>query len=441
MGNEKNIDQLFKDKLAGREAAAYSEAAWASAAAGLNSHFRMLLLKKIALIAAPILLLAGVGVWYQLSENKSTENQQELVVSDSMNESATENATIDAQSEKSVANEAAYTNNEIVAIESADNNSSSASISEESNNKITEVKVQSNSNSTSTNSKTAKSRKSNSIEIGGLAVSGSSNAGNASTIDVNSNTNSNVSSAPNFTSNNLQTNSNQIAFESKKKQLGFMPIYSLSTLGNKDAGLQNPDFTPENPVLDVIRKIELSLDGGAVLANGFTGNSATKAPFGYGFYAGVSAKYHFKPRMYLYSGLILNQRNAISSSEVNAEGKTRTLNNATYLDIPIHFGYRMAARHNVSFGMTFSPLVLSSSTIAANADAKGVKQNNTAGLANFDVAGTINYNFNLTQRLDFDATFRYGLFDITDDSYFGTGLIDDRNHQFRIGLSYRLLAR
>lgn len=438
MRNEKNIDQLFREKLAGRQASAYSEAAWASAAAGLNSYFRMLFFKKIVLIAVPILLLTGAGTWYQLSGNDSTENQQEISVIDSNYEVVSENATIDSKSEKSAANEMSYASNEIGALEYADDKNN-VSTSEELNREIIEAKVRS--NSTSQKSKYANLRKSSSNENTALAVNPSLNAGNVSTTSTILNTILNESSTSNFASSNLQTNSNQIGFGNEKIQLGLMPIYSLSTLGSADALLQNPEFAPETPMLAIIRKIELSLEAGALLANGFKGNSVSKAPFGFGYYAGTSAKYHFKPRMYLYSGLILNQRNAIMSSEVNANGKTRTLNNITYLDFPIHFGYRMAARHSVSFGMTFSPLVLSSSTIAANADALGVKQNNTAGLANFDVAGTINYNFNLSQRLDFDATFRYGLFDITDDSYFGTSLIDDRNHQFRIGLSYQLLAR
>jgi len=100
------------------------------------------------------------------------------------------------------------------------------------------------------------------------------------------------------------------------------------------------------------------------------------------------------------------------------------------------------------FGMTFSPLIgyvpsTETSNVNDNSSPTITREKNLIrdGFADFDVAGALSYRYQLTQRIDLTADVRFGLFDLTDNQYFNTGLVDDRNHQLRIGLNYRFINR
>jgi len=171
-------------------------------------------------------------------------------------------------------------------------------------------------------------------------------------------------------------------------------------------------------------------------------------PLGIGSYASLEARYNFNDRLFASTGVIYNQREAViqqfSVITPNQKLQSRAVG---YLDIPILFGYRFGARHSVSFGMAFSPLVRMKNEdvgfgIPWNIETVVVNDNGPrAGFANFDVAGLIGYRLQLTQRWFANAQLRYGLFDITDDSFFASGDVNHHNHQFRVGLSYRFLNR
>ena len=151
----------------------------------------------------------------------------------------------------------------------------------------------------------------------------------------------------------------------------------------------------------------------------------------------------------------MNGRSALASRRTESIALVgfvySTAKNFVYADIPLRIGYNFGARHSLGFGLIFSPLVGYATYTEAtniiedpNEENPTITRNGTIardGFANFDVAGSLNYNFQLTQRLDFTADVRFGLFDVTDNQYFGTAIIDDRNHQLRIGLNYRFINR
>jgi hypothetical protein len=147
-------------------------------------------------------------------------------------------------------------------------------------------------------------------------------------------------------------------------------------------------------------------------------------------------------------------RNKLSSLVITGQsGSTLYANEADrliYLDLPLQVGYQLGARHSLAFGMAFSPLVGYQKTDIVQKEDNlsriteertrndGLQRN---GFANFDVAPLLTYRLQVTRQLDVMAEMRYGLFDVTDNAYFNTDLVDDRNHQLRLGLSYSLTRR
>ncbi|MEX2596069.1 MAG: hypothetical protein WEC59_03990, partial [Salibacteraceae bacterium] len=242
----------------------------------------------------------------------------------------------------------------------------------------------------------------------------------------------------------------------QRSSLRLMPPFSIMGVD-----LNSTDYSPEQRLLSneglmqEIRKVDISLVGGMAIVSGFNNLNDAAQKTGLGWLAGFEATYHFHQKLYARTGAVLTGRNALASRRVVHEGFSENIysdpEHLMYIDIPIQVGYNIGARHSVYFGMNFSPLlgyknVLEHTTVESDqrdekvtrTDVQGIKRE---GYASFDVAGSIGYKIQLTQRISAFSELRYGLFDLTDNNYFGTDVVDDRNHQIRLALSYRLLSR
>lgn len=461
MGQENNIDNLFKAKLAGREsAAAYSASAWAGADKALGSHFKLLLLKKAAFILIPLLVISGAGAWYfaetseidsvAISHETPTENTvaNDIEIASNDHQNPQENTSI---------HKAAIT------LENANATNSIESIGENhlpgySFEKATEQRtsISKEANEVSSNSVLVSTKRQDNIS----ANPKTTNAAQADQIAANTNKpdiklpngfdallddlmDDEASGSSSAQKNELANTKASQAIASKDFMYG-MPIFNLKTIGKKGARLAENSESVDFSELPQSRKIEFGANAGLVGATSLENNLGGQSKLGLGVYAGLNIQYHVKPRLFLYSAAILNTRNALGSKSTSADPNISVFpSQLVYLDIPLHVGYRFGARHGLSFGMTFSPLIT-----AINEDrhiedygANPTTSFSKDGFANFDVAGSVNYNFGLTKRIDFNAAFRFGLFDVTDDIYFRTDLIDDRNHQLRLGINYRFRAR
>jgi hypothetical protein len=454
MANDNNIDQLFKQKLAGREAAGYSASAWAGAEKALGSHFRMLLFKKVAFIAIPLLIATGAATyWYtnhteQETQQAKTANQQPMVGSIAVSETIYSSSDKIETSTQTSATSDYSSANASRDFASSDNNSEAVAL---------ESNMDSKANSTNKNS--AKStNKSNSKANAAFAESSSEPTSVASAAKAKNQ----VKKAD--SSNELlgDLSSNPAAFKNQNTTQGFssissfdlenfdrlamsqMPIYNISSLGKTKAKLNAESNAQETILLKEARKLEFAVNGGLVFANKLENNLGSRDKIGLGAYAGLNVHYHLKPRLFLYSAVILNTRNSLGSkSQSNNPDISVFPSQLIYLDIPLHIGYRFGARHEFSFGMTFSPLItaMNEDRHVEDYGANPTTSFSSDGFANFDAAGSVIYSVNLTHRIDFNASARFGLFDVTDDSYFKTSLIDDRNHQLRIGINYKLRTR
>jgi hypothetical protein len=459
MANDNNIDQLFKQKLAGREAAGYSASAWAGAEKALGSHFRMLLFKKVAFIAIPLLVATGAAsYWYanqteQETQQAATANQQPMVESIAASES-TYSSSDKIETSTQTTSTSDYSRANASASEdfaSSESNSETGAIASNKDSKANSPIVSERNSAKSTN-------RNNSKANAAFAESNSKPTSVASAAKAKNQVN-----RPNGSSELLgDLSNNHAAFKNQTTTQGFssissfdlenfdrltmsqMPVYNMSSLGKTKSKLSAESNTQENILLKEARKLEFGVNGGLVFANKLENNLGSRDKIGLGAYAGLNVHYHLKPRLFLYSAVILNTRNSLGSkSQSNNPDISVFPSQLIYLDIPLHIGYRFGARHEFSFGMTFSPLItaMNEDRHVEDYGANPTTSFSSDGFANFDAAGSVIYSVNLTHRIDFNASARFGLFDVTDDSYFKTSLIDDRNHQLRIGINYKLRTR
>lgn len=454
MANDNNIDQLFKQKLAGREAAGYSASAWAGAEKALGSHFRMLLFKRAAFIAIPLLIATGAATYWYTSQTTQEPQQIDIANQQPMVESIAE-----AESSYSSSDETETYTQTSSTSDYSTANASEDFASSESNSEAGAIESNTDSKSNSLNANDKQSAKSSAKENNNVgpafaetSVKHSSNrsitkpknqlqkADDSNQLKVEI---PNGDLAMKTERSNLESSSTH-SFNSEifdRQVMSQMPIYNISSLGKTKSKLSAESNAQETILLKETRKFEFGVNGGILVSNALKNTEMSNPKMGFGGYFGLNVTYHIKPKFFLYTAAVLNTRNALNSQHVSpTNGLSELPSQLAYLDIPIHLGYRIGARNSIQFGMTFSPFV-GYNTQAVGSESTPRTSFANDGFANFDAAGSVVYALNLTQRIDFNASIRFGLFDVTDDSYFKTALIDDRNHQLRIGINYKLRTR
>lgn len=454
MANDNHIDQLFKQKLAGRKAAGYSASAWAGAEKALGSHFRMLLFKKVAFIAIPLLIATGATTYWYTNQTTQEKQQTDIANQQPMVESIAETESSYSPSDKIETSTQTSATSDFSSANASEDFASSENNSETG---ALESSTDSKSNSINANDKQSakSSAKENNNEGPAFAETSVKQSSDRSItkpknqLQKADNSNQlkleipNVDLAMKTEKSNLESSSTH-SFKSEifdRQEMSQMPIYNISSLGKTKATLSAESNAQETILLKEARKFEFGVNGGILVSNALKNTQMSNPKLGFGGYFGLNATYHIKPRFFLHSAAVLNTRNALNSTFLFANSIViQTPKQLVYLDIPIHVGYRIGARHSLSFGMTFSPLI-GYSNHAASPDFTLEKTFEKAGFANFDVAGSAIYALDINQRINFNASIRFGLFDVTDDSYFKTALIDDRNHQLRIGINYKLRTR
>lgn len=418
MGKENNIDDLFRQKLANDEVA-YSEAAWSGASNLLDKHFKWLFLKKLAIWIAPIITAAGLGL-YLLSSSDSTETiaQPTMAGTEMLSTEMNSNTdNIDNASITSIVSQQSIIDSDKNANSIAESTRSGESVSEITSTKASEKLVK---NSASNSSFAQLSM--SSINTDDLSAS------DDGSVASREEDNSNPEFSPSF-------NTSTPAKQAKRKNLDFMPWSRLGIFGS----ISQPDVldrATESLKQERMRSFLVQAQVGGLWGERLRNTGTDNTAFPFGGYAGLHAEYFIQPNVSLGFGSILHTRSNLNSDYVNTEtGLKESSLMTTYLDLSLDVRFNLYKRHSLGFGIAFSPLVNHYKEI------DGKKEFNADGFAEMDAAGLLNYQFALTEKVKFQATYRYGLFDLTDDKYFGTGEVDDRNHQVRLGLSYRLLQR
>lgn len=467
MSDINNIDDLFKSKLKGREAA-YSASAWSGAESLLAKHYKALLIKKVLLITIPTIIVTAIGLGVLFSNNQdineSPQGEESALTTISTKESSKSSTSelSGVESESSIALE--EDNTADLGISGSENSYSSPTTGEN----IIE--------STSTDLQTAEIAAESAAEQ--TDIQGNQEELDASSEafedDMAETTDSRIPMPPGFgdfledisledepASVGTTTNDNTLPdivslkdanalLQTANSELELMPGFDVSQISNWSSGLADQNRVPER-LMSEIRKIELAISGGGLLSTGMRGNDWQNEKSSLGWHAGLTIQYYIKERWFARTGAIIHQRSAINSRRVDwpafyiLPNDVNAPINLRYVDIPLQMGYRLGSRHEVAFGLAFAPLLNYTRTTSAlpSQDVQEYVKDGTSrdGFANFDVAALLDYKYQVTERLDIKVEGRFGAFDVTDNAYFGSGIIDDRNHQVRLGLNYRIIRR
>ena len=436
MENQHDIDKLFKDALNGANSSqAYSESAWKGANTLLNRHYRAVLFKKIAWIGIPV-IVGATALTLFVAQN---EDHSRTSVYDIMEISASSKAkplsTSDVVAVDTSENSIAYESKDLI-------NHSSSIASKESVNENIALTEETSSvdgsrlNNLSTNISSVIPSKKNTIKVSSFAAQ---------------NTTSASVTAPLKTAEKTQESTVELSLNDNME---WMPTFKIGRLNDTDhsSSVLSRSQPIREELMKRLRRVELGVNAGGLIASGMQNtNSKSESP-SIGIFAGITGAYHVNARLFISTGIILHERSKLASAQLvqnNASGTVHSnAEHLTYMDIPLQIGYNMGARHSLLFGMTFSPLIgyvpsTETSNVNDNSSPTITREKNLIrdGFADFDVAGALSYRYQLTQRIDLTADVRFGLFDLTDNQYFNTRLVDDRNHQLRIGLNYRFINR
>jgi hypothetical protein len=448
MQEDNNIDKLFREGLKGRTAAGNAESSWSEASAMLDEHFAKggwFSWTK----AAGLLLLIGasvLGIWlYPSSDGAGTNNGEPIIVE------STESSTPSSQKESMINDGAA-----------SPRSSSKSSVAEAPQTQSSVPSAPS-----AIERPSAESTLSDDLDQTVAAASpdlevSTPNATTSNEADADAQSTESLSSPSSTSSSSLdprQTDSystsstmaqTQEAATIALKEMKAMPPFEVGAFNLHTSGISDRDPLKKAALMTELQKVEVMLEGGVLGASGFTNTGAGGFQLGLGWMGGIAVQYHFHNKLFARSGALLHTRDALNSNSLEAQRFDGILESVpmriTYVDIPLEVGYR-SNRHSLHFGLLFSPLISARTAIEftpTNADTDTESNIETyerrrEGFASFDVAGSAGYRFQVSERLNVFGNLRFGLFDLTDNAYFGTALVDDRNHQLRLGLSYRIL--
>ncbi|MEQ9187318.1 MAG: porin family protein [Cryomorphaceae bacterium] len=444
MSEQNQIDDLFREKLNGVQAGGYSDAAWGNAKALLDSHFRFLFFKKLLLFTLPVAALLGI-VWFSLpgDMDKHTVSpiRSEVAISDSVQAHGKPNIpswnifdrSLGETPWKATSEEHDLVNAPSTPVEKLSYAPSSPDGAIEGP------------NSDQPSNASVRAFASNSSEALKKSPGGMLPSENTIQPEVGATqpealvVTTPSAHRPSSAENRMESTTRPV-----RALLDEMPTFALGSLG---AGEGPSILSRQNLKKEALENnapvFELSA-GIGLLAGQDLDNPMQRMIKG--TVLSLQGRYSFNERFFASSGVIYNQREAIIGgfSVITQSQKLRS-RSMGYLDIPLMVGYRFGARHSISFGMAFSPLVRMKaedvSQIIYETETVVIDNNGPrSGFASFDVAGLLGYRFQVSSRWFVDAQLRYGLFDLTDDAFFDKEE-KHHNHQLRFGLSYRFFNR
>jgi hypothetical protein len=448
MQEDKNIDKLFREGLKGRTAAGNAESSWSEASAMLDQHFAKGGWFSWTKAAGLLLLISAsvLGVWlYPFNDGAGTKVPESTVVESkesSIPSTQNESMMIDGaakarSSSKSSVAEAPETPSAVPAASSAkERPATETTTSDDLDQPVAAA---------SHNSK---------VSVPNTTTSDETDA-DARLPESTSNASSTSSSSldPRQTDSYSTSSAMSQTLEAATialKEMKAMPPFEVGAFNLHTSGIADRDPLKKAALMTELQKVEVMLEGGVLGASGFTNTGAGGFQLGLGWMGGIAVQYHFHNKLFARSGALLHTRDALNSNSLEAQRFDGILEavpmRITYVDIPLEVGYR-SNRHSLHFGLLFSPLISARTALEFtpnNADTEAESNIETyerrrEGFASFDVAGSAGYRFQVSERMNVFGNLRFGLFDLTDNAYFGTALVDDRNHQLRFGLSYRIL--
>lgn len=439
MKGQQDIDKLFKSKLEGINSEGSVDANWLGAEHMLNAHYRRIMIRRFFAIGLIFSLFTIMGVILYSYDNGLVSTNAGAVELQVISDQPLDHKAIRAEEaalNSSKSKDPSLPQIETISVVSTDNSTQKVDPI---------VTVESTEKSGLSEKKNSPISTASTLALKGLNNERSTSLNSTSVLA----TNEAKLTAPAIEGAKRSSPFNIL--ETKAEKMLLMPVFEVGVFNTEASGVKLRKQGPYMPFKNELKKVEIILEAGGLISNVFQNtNSGNTSGIASGYYYGLAFKYHFHPNLYAVTGANIHSRNGLNSDFVAETTFSGTWIaepiRLSYLDIPLKIGYSKR-RHSLDFGMSFSPLI--SVEVTERLETTGGNSQETIvleekktrqreGFAGFDVAGTASYQFQINQRLSGQMALRFGLFDLTDNAYFSTGIIDDRNHQLRIGLSYRM---
>ena len=427
-------------------------------------------------LSGVVALLGGMAVWFALSTNPVSQpgqnntantnvaptpyfesNDNAVVSNDNTNGSA---ATNNSQQTESTASASShnYTNT---------SNHSSASVAGVANDPSSNVASESSAYQSQSNAVASNARRS-SGSSNDVASNVSTNASASNVSVASSSRNSNSVVASNVRSTNAFANSTSYG-ETAATQMTLVRSLNKTRIHYRQVSTIPvfEDMTPNDPALmrfyglyyngdgAASRKIRefknmgqfpqitWAAVGGVNVFNHLKEKSDSLNYVSTNPYVGVKFGLQWNPKMSVCVQPMIAQRGGVRLFDYNdpytAADKAIAFRHLYYLQIPVTAGVQLSKRHNVSIGGG-PAVLLATGTRLKNVDNDDIegkykfKQND--GFKRIDYFATAGYQFRVNKKWGFQASFKYGLTDITNDAHFGEAQ-NHQNLQASIGLTYQ----
>jgi hypothetical protein len=174
--------------------------------------------------------------------------------------------------------------------------------------------------------------------------------------------------------------------------------------------------------------------------------------------AGLRLEYNFSKRLFVDGGLeyfgISNVRRPYSQTSIAYDlNYQRTITTVEthklhYLSMPLHIGYRITRKHQITLGCGISYMITgvneifqykqtpTSNTLINHYDDSGF----VAGFKDFPIHSEIGYSYKLGRNKSIRLAYQFGLTDISKNAYFNSTSFD-RNSRFVVDLSIKLKSK
>ena len=452
MSDINNIDDLFKTKLAGREVG-YSASAWTKASTLLDSHFRLLFLKKLFLFGIPFLLIFTSAVLYWTNENPDIRTAGQEIGSTEIGDAASNSGvvtdlTINTASTIPTADQQELTEQVYTPAEIADaqvnQQMNALSSNKEANTNLdelasadTQISIKSTSNKAQ-KIVTTKTTTEFEPEMASSSIADIEDEVNIVTRQSTYSANDNVGS---------EMMSTDMAALILKSDLDLMDIMLINGNGSEISEL-GPSLKPESVNLTP-KKLQIFAEGGLLMARGFHDLNVERLGPGFGFHARILSKYHIGQSVYLDFGAgILNRGSVTKNKDFTGMQPGRLIEispiAANYASILIGTGYRIGLRHSIGGGFELNPFInlVAKEEVTINGEvSKSSYITEKTGMAGLDAAFVLNHRMAIKERLDVCTELHLGIFDATDNAVFSTSDVNDYNTAIKVGVSYRLTNR
>jgi hypothetical protein len=189
-----------------------------------------------------------------------------------------------------------------------------------------------------------------------------------------------------------------------------------------------------------IRKVNINFIAGANVSQGFLNQNLSRNAPSLDPVIGLGASVVVNSLVSLDVNVLYHTRGGLSQEKLPEtfvkKGTSEITQSLHYIDVPFYINYRFQNRHAIRFGLQYSRLIGTLSSVSSESVTTTWKQQDY--YASYDVAGMVGYKYLVNERFNVGIRGNFGLFDVTLGQPAGANTFD-MNRQIRFLLEYKLL--